>query len=359
MAGRLTTYLGTAPGVGKTYAMLGDARLRSDSGQRVVVGWIERHGRSETSDQGSDLEMIEPMTTTYRDHEFAELDTDAVISARPDLAVVDELAHSWPDGSRKRWMDVANLLDAGIDVFTSLNVANLLSARDYVARITGAGSVESVPDDIIRSGDVVLIDLPPDALRRRLASGKVFSAEQVGGALGQYFQTSNLEALSELGRAWVSGNLEEVADDLLSRRGLAPLVQHPVVVAGVSGSSWGETVILRASELAAENKSDLLVVHANLADGTPSRHPELLAYYRQLTEGIDGTYVEVDGESAAGALAEQTKTRDVAAFVVARHRSRLGETLRGSVARRLRRMVPGVPVEEVTERAETANGPDA
>jgi two-component system sensor histidine kinase KdpD len=350
-SGRLTTYLGTAPGVGKTYSMLAEARRRAGNGERVVVGWVEPHDRPETLAQLADLEMVAPVSVTYRGHDFPEVDVEAVLATNPEVVVVDELAHSWPDGGRKRWMDVDRLLEAGVDVLTSLNVANLLSARDYVARVTGAGSVESVPDDVVRAGEVVLIELPAESLRSRLASGKVLSAEQVGGALGEYFRVSNLDALSRLGRAWISDTIEEIGDDLLNQRGLAPLNPRSVVMAGVSESPWGEAVILRAAQLACDNDSDLLVVHTRVTDGAVPRHLELLDYYRQLAEGLGGSYIEVEGESPAGVLAEEASARAVSTVVVARHRSTLSELVRGSVARSLRRLRPELQLEEVHDRA--------
>jgi two-component system sensor histidine kinase KdpD len=330
--------------------MLVEARRRLEAGERVMIGWVDAHDRSGTLAQVANLEVIPPLLTSYRDHEFAELDVAGILAASPDLVIVDELAHRWPDGSRTRWMDISNLLAAGIDIFTGLNVANLISTRDYAAQITGAGAVESVPDEFVRSGEVILVDPPADVLRRRLAAGSVFSALQVGGALGEYFRVSNLEAMSELARAWVSDEVVQVGEDLLARRGLASLAVRPVVMAGVSGSGWGEAVIQRAGQLACDQDSDLVVVHANIADGTALRHPEMLQYYRELTESLGGSFVEVDSESAARALADEASGRAVSAVVVARHRSRLSEAVRGSVARQLRRMLPGIHVEEVHDK---------
>ena len=146
--GRLRTYLGSAPGVGKTYSMLAEGRRRAEAGERVVVGWIERHGRSETRAQLGELDVIPPRQATYRGSVFPELDVDGVLVAQPDLVLVDELAHSVPDTGRRRWEDVAELLAAGLDVATTANVANLESVRDYAARLTGVGVVESIPDQI-------------------------------------------------------------------------------------------------------------------------------------------------------------------------------------------------------------------
>jgi two-component system sensor histidine kinase KdpD len=338
-SGRLTTYLGTAPGVGKTYSMLTDARRRAADGERVVVGWIEHHDRPETVGQLGQLEVISPGHVDYRGHDFLELDLPAVMAAQADLVVVDELAHSLPDGSRRRWVDVADLLAGG-------------STRDYAAQITGAGTVESVPDDFVRSGDVVLVDLPADALRRRIAAGQVYSADRVGGALADYFRVVNLEALSDLGRAWLAGNLDEVGPDLLARRGLSGAAPRPVVVAGVSGSPWSEAVIRRAVELASEEDADLLVVHARTADGVTRPSRDALDHYREMTEQMGGSYTEVAGEPPAQAIADMARERGASRVVVARHRSRLGELARGSVARQLQRLLPGTPVEEVHEASQ-------
>lgn len=349
--GQLTTFLGTAPGVGKTYAMLVEARRRATAGQRVVVGWLEQHQRPDTIDQLGELEMIAPARVVYREHQFDELDLPAVLAVKPGAVVVDELAHSTPDGTRKRWMDVAQLIDAGIDVLTTVNVANLLSARDYAARLTRAGAVESVPDELVRSGEVVLIDMPADALRRRITAGRVFSAEQVGGALAEYFRVSNLEALSQLGRAWMADSVTDVGDDLMAQRGLAEPASRPVVIAGVSDSEWGEAVIRRATELACDEDADLLVVHTRVADGSLRKNSGTLERHRKLTEQMGGDYIEVEGESPARALAAQADGRAVSRFVVARHRSRLGELARGSVAGQLRRLKPDITLEEVRQRS--------
>jgi two-component system sensor histidine kinase KdpD len=348
--GRLTTYLGTAPGVGKTFAMLAEGRRRARAGEHVVVGWLELHDRPDTEAQLGDLPMMAPGRLTYRGHEFFDIDVASVLAAEPDGVIVDELAHSLPDGSRKRWMDAAQILEAGVNVLTSVNVANLVSARDYAARLTGAGVVESVPDDFVRSGEVVMVDLPADTLRRRIASGRVYSVDQQGGALAEYFRVSNLEALSRLGQAWLADTVAEVGAALLAERGLEDQAPRPVIVAGVSGSPWGEAVIRRAVALACDADADLVVVHANIADGTaPSAH-SLLPHYRELTTNLGGTYLEVDGESPGRALAEVARSSSASSVVVASHRSRLGALLRGSVAGQLRRLLPGIAVEEVQER---------
>jgi len=345
--GRLRTYLGTAPGVGKTYAMLHDGRRRSEGGERVVVGWIERHGRAETRAQLGNLEVVPPRSVDYRGRRFDELDVAAVMTRQPDVVVIDELAHTHVDGTRKRWEDAAELLTAGVSVMTTVNVANLVSARDYAARVTGVGTVESVPDDFVRAGEVVLIDPPPEVLRRRIAAGNVYTADAVGGALATYFRMSNLAALSELTRAWMAGSLGEVGPAVLGGEGVGPLARRPTVLAGVSGSQWGEQVIRSAIVRAQEDDADLLVVHVNLADGLGRRGTNALDRYRDVTIEAGGHYAEVDGASVADTLAAVARERHATRIVVARHRSRLNELVRGSVASRIRSLVRGTPVDEV------------
>ena len=346
-SGGLRTYLGTAPGVGKTYAMLGEGQRRADGGDRVVIGWVEQHGRPGTEAQLRGLQIVSPRMLTYRGTTFPDLDVGAVIATGADLVLVDELAHSSPDGSRRRWEDVADLRAAGLDVLTTTNVANLRSVRDYAARLTGAGMVESVPDEFVRSGEVVLVDLPPEALRQRIASGQVFSGDRLGGALADYFRTSNLEALSELARAWMADRLATVGEELLARRGLVDPASRALVIAGVSGSEWGGRVLRRAAELAVEDDADLLVVHVNVADGLAHRRRLLLDRYRDRTAELGGTYAEIDGDAPASALAEIARARGAHRVVVARHRTRLGELVRGSVALRLRRLLPGITIDVV------------
>jgi two-component system sensor histidine kinase KdpD len=355
--GALRTYLGTAPGVGKTYAMLKEGRRRSERGERVVVGWVERHDRPETRAQLGELEVVAPRMVEYRGHAFPDLDTAAVLATGPEVVLVDELAHTLADGSRQRWEEVGDLLAAGADVLTTANVANLRSVRDYVARLTGAGTVESVPDEFVRAGDVVLVDLPAETLRRRISSGKVYSLDRVGGALADYFRASNLEALSELGRAWMEEKAEEVGDALLAVRGLVEPEQRALIVAGVSESTWGEPVIRRATRIAGGCDGDLLVVHVRVADGSAHRDRAALDRYRAMAIDVGGSYIEVDADSPADGLADVARSRGADRVVVARHRSRLGELARGSVASRLRRVLPDVPVMEVRRQEQAAAAP--
>jgi len=345
--GSLRTFLGTAPGVGKTYAMLAEGRRRARTGERVVVGWIDWHGRARTREQLGQLEVIAPRTVGYRGTVFTDFDAPAAIASGAEVVLVDELAHTVADRSRQRWQDVADVLHAGLDVVTTMNVAQLRSVRDFATRITGVGPVAWVPDEFVRSGEVVLVDLPAHALRARIAAGAVYSAEQVGGALAGYFRVANLRALSELGRAWVAGTVGAVADDLLARSGLAWPAAPSLVVAGDSGSGWGELVIRHAIQLARAGDAELLVVHVQITDSLPHPEDQNLRRHRELTAELGGSYTEITGSNPAQALADAARARGAATVVVGRHRSRLGELAHGSVAARLRRLLPETAIEEV------------
>ena len=345
--GSLRTYLGTAPGVGKTVAMLAEGQRRAGRSERVVVGWVEPHGRPETSRWLGRLEVLAPRRVAYRGTVFAELDVPAAVASGAQVVLVDELAHATADGRRQRWEDVADVLRAGVDVVTTVNVAHLRSVRDYAARITGVGSVACVPDEFVRAGEVMLVDLPPEALRARIASGVVYSAEQVGGALAEYFQAANLQALNELARAWVAGTAEAVGEDLLARRGLTEPSAPPVVVAGDSGSRWGEVVIRRAAQLARAEDAQLLVVHVQVTDGLTHPPGQDLDRHQKLTAELGGTYTRISGPTPAQALAETARAQGATTVVVGRHRSRLADLAHGSVSARLRRLLPTTAVEDV------------
>jgi len=265
----------------------------------------------------------------------------------PDLVLVDELAHTNADCGRRRWEDVRDLVDAGLDVITTVNVANLASVREFAAAITGTGLVERVPDDLLHSGEVILVDLTPELLRQRILSGRLFGAEAVGGALANYFRSSNLAALSALGHAWMDGTVDVVGQALLAEHGILDRPPRPVVVAAVRGSATGEAVIRRATALAGDEDADLLLVHVRIADGLRQGGTDRLEQYRRGAADAGGSYTEVDAPSAAQGLASAARQAGARWVVVGGPGSRLRDLVGGSVARRLRRLLAGVDVIEV------------
>src|SRR5881628_414020 len=210
--GQLRIYLGNAAGVGKTYDMLCEGHRRAERGADVVMGLVETHGRQHTAELVEGLEVVPRARLSYRGTSFEEMDLDAVLARKPQIALVDELAHTNVPGSRnaKRWQDVEELLEAGIDVISTVNIQHLESLNDVVEKITGVPQRETVPDAVVRAADQVeMVDMTPEALRRRMAHGNIYSAEKVDAALGNYFRVGNLTALRELALLWTADKVDE------------------------------------------------------------------------------------------------------------------------------------------------------
>src|SRR6516162_725655 len=222
--GKLRIYLGAAPGVGKTYAMLNEGGRRKSRGTDVVVGYVEPHERPNTVAQLRDLEVVPRKKIEYRGQTFEEMDVDAILARKPAQALVDELAHTNVPGSKnaKRWEDIQELLDAGIDVISTVNIQHLESLNDVVQGITGIVQRETIPDAVVRAADQVeLVDMAPEALRRRMAHGNIYAADKVDAALGNYFRVGNLAALRELALLWVADKVDEGLQDYRERHGIA------------------------------------------------------------------------------------------------------------------------------------------
>ncbi|WP_433336055.1 DUF4118 domain-containing protein [Spirillospora sp. CA-294931] len=308
--GTLRVYLGAAPGVGKTYAMLAEARRRCERGTDVVAGFVETHGRARTAELLDGLEVVPRRTLEYRDAAFTELDVAAVIARRPMVALVDELAHTNVPGSRheKRWQDIEEILDAGIDVISTVNVQHLESLNDVVERITGVAQRETVPDAVVRRAEQIeLVDMTPEALRRRMAHGNVYAPEKVDAALANYFRVGNLTALRELALIWLADRVDEGLARYRDQHGITrPWEARERIVVALTGGPEGETLIRRAARIAARaGHADLLAVHATrsdgLADGGSGR---ALARQRALVEDLGGTYHQVVGDDVPSALLE-------------------------------------------------------
>ncbi|MGC4763129.1 DUF4118 domain-containing protein [Micromonospora sp. DT46] len=305
--GELRIYLGAAPGVGKTYAMLEEARRRAERGTDVVVGLVETHGRPQTAAMVGDLEVLPRRVVTYRGAAFTEMDLDAVLARRPEVAVVDELAHTNVPGSRheKRWQDVRELLDAGITVLSTVNVQHLESVNDVVARITGTTQRETVPDAVVRAAEQVeLVDMTPEALRRRMAHGNIYRPDRIDAALGNYFRIGNLTALRELALLWLADKVDEQLGAYRAQQGISETWEaRERVVVALTGGPEGATLIRRAARVAARSKgADLLAVHVARSDGLAGADPAQLARQRVLVESLGGTYHQVLGADIPAAL---------------------------------------------------------
>ena len=305
--GRLRVYLGAAPGVGKTFAMLSEGHRRAARGTDVVVGFAETHGRQHTAELLEGLEVVPRRQLDHRGASFAEMDTEAIIRRRPGVALVDELAHTNVPGSghEKRWQDIQDLIDVGIDVISTVNIQHLESLNDVVEKITGVLQRERVPDAFVRGADQVeLVDMTPEALRRRLAHGNVYAAEKVDAALANYFRVGNLTALRELALLWTADKVDEGLQRYRAQQGIAGTWEaRERVVVALTGGPEGEALIRRAARIAARSAGgDLLALHVSRSDGLTGASPAALAAQRHLVETLGGTYHQVVGDDVADAL---------------------------------------------------------
>lgn len=333
--GRLRVYLGAAPGVGKTYAMLGEGHRRAERGTDVVVGFVETHGRRHTAELLEGLEVVRRHEITYRGAVFCEMDVDALLARRPKVALVDELAHTNIPGSRneKRWEDVEELLDAGIEVISTVNIQHLESLNDVVEKITGVPQRERVPDSVVRAADQVeLVDMAPEALRRRMAHGNIYTAEKVDAALGNYFRVGNLTALRELALLWTADKVDEAMQGYRVEHGINGTWEtRERVVVAVTGGPEGETLIRRATRIAARSAGgDLLAVHVTRSDGLTGASPAALVAQRQLVEDLGGTYHQIVGDDVSEALLEFARAENATQLVLgASRRSRVAALVSG------------------------------
>ncbi|SOE10649.1 two-component system, OmpR family, sensor histidine kinase KdpD [Streptomyces sp. 2323.1] len=307
--GKLRIYLGAAPGVGKTYAMLSEAHRRVERGTDLVVAFVEPHGRPRTEVMLHGLEQIPRRELAYRGAVFTEMDVDAVRERRPAVALVDELAHTNVPGSRngKRWQDIEELLEAGIDVISTVNIQHLESLGDVVESITGVRQRETVPDEIVRRADQIeLVDMSPQAIRRRMAHGNIYQSDKVDAALSNYFRPGNLTALRELALLWVADRVDEYLQEYRAEHSIRSTWQaRERIVVGLTGGPEGRTLIRRAARMAAKGSgSEVLAVYIARSDGLTSASPKELAVQRTLVEDLGGTFHHVIGEDIPSALLE-------------------------------------------------------
>jgi two-component system, OmpR family, sensor histidine kinase KdpD len=305
--GRLRIYLGAAPGVGKTYAMLSEAHRRVERGTDCVVAFVEHHGRSRTEVMLRGLEHVPRRELEYRGTRFEEMDLDAVLARRPRVALVDELAHTNVPGARnaKRWQDVEELLAAGIDVISTVNIQHLESLGDVVESITGVRQRETVPDEVVRrAGQIELVDMEPEALRRRMAHGNVYQPDKVDAALSNYFRPGNLTALRELALLWVADRVDAYLKQYRSDHRVSKIWgSRERIVVGLTGGPEGRTLIRRAARLAEKGAGgEVLAVYIARSDGLTSASPKELAVQRTLVEDLGGTFHHVVGDDIPAAL---------------------------------------------------------
>ncbi len=358
--GRLRIYLGSAPGVGKTYEMLQEARRRKERGTDVVVGFVETHGRPQTAAQIGDLEIVPPREVLYKGVTLREMDTDAVLRRRPRVALVDELAHTNAPGSRheKRYEDVEDILAAGIDVISTLNIQHIESLNDTVQQFSGVAVRETVPDWVLNeAAQVELIDITPEALIQRMTHGNIYPPAQAQRALDNFFTPGNLTALRELA---LRATAKEVEDDLdrFMREGQiqGPMAVTDRVMVAVDHRKSDKTLIRRGWRLASALKAALIVVTVEPERGprqaqTIEEERQLRASL-QLADDLGATVVRLRGNIVDELVAYAQANRVTQVVIGHPTHSRWYEFLHGSVSRDLLRRLPGVDVHVYADRGD-------
>ncbi len=361
--GRLKVFLGYAPGVGKTYTMLSEAHRRAARGEDVVIGFVEPHDRKETSDLVVGLEQVPLKLIEYRGKTFEELDTAAVIARAPAWALVDELAHTNVPGTKheKRWQSVEEILAAGIDVITTVNVQHLESLNDTVFQITGVRVQETVPDSVVdRAEEIVLVDLTAAALLNRLQRGVVYDLDKIPGALQNFFKRGNLVALRELA---LRKTAEEV-DDYLEKYLVDHEPEHPWgtedrVVVCVRPGDQAKKMIRRGYRLAKRFQGEFWTLHVK----TPGqviggRRHDLQALF-DLTTALGGKVMEVDGDSVAVEILRFAREKRATFIVMGQSkRSRMHEIAHGSLVARIMRESDHVDLLVVADPSKTSRAPE-
>jgi two-component system sensor histidine kinase KdpD len=348
--GTLRIYLGAAPGVGKTFAMLHEGHRRAERGTDVVIGLVETHGRAKTDEAIDGLEIVPRRTLDYRGITTTELDLGAVLARRPEVALIDELAHTnvvdptditGPDDEAeapahaKRWQDVETLLDAGIDVITTVNVQHLESLNDVVESITGVRQTETVPDGVVRAADAVeLVDMSPQSLRRRMAHGNIYSADKVDTALSRYFREGNLAALRELALLWLADRVDEGLDRYRGAHGIeATWATRERVVVAVSGAAESTALMRRAARIATRSAGgEWLAVYVTRRDGLSGVSADSLEALRAKAHDLGGSFHAVVAADVAEGLLDFARGVNATQVLVgASRRSRLSALVRPGV----------------------------
>jgi two-component system, OmpR family, sensor histidine kinase KdpD len=352
-AGRLKVFLGAAPGVGKTYAMLQNARRLKDEGVDVVVGLVETHSRAETSALVHGLEVLPRRTVEHRGRSIEEFDLDAALARKPKLIIVDELAHSNAPDSRhpKRWQDVQELLDAGIDVWTALNIQHLESLADVVSRITGVVVRETVPDRVLQEAtDVVLVDLTPDELIQRLNEGKVYVPETARRATQNFFTPGNLTALRELALRRTAERVDDQMVDYLRQKAIeGPWAASERLLACVGPDEVSERVIRRASQLATGlNAPWTAVTVETVGQAADAKRANQLAKLFSLAERLGGETMRLQGSDYTTEILRLARRENVTQIVLGQSRAGLLQRIRGrSLPEALMRHAGGIEIHVV------------
>ncbi|HXJ14062.1 MAG TPA: universal stress protein [Candidatus Limnocylindrales bacterium] len=350
-------FLGYAPGVGKTYSMLSEAIRRKSRGEDVVIGIIETHGRKGIQELAAQLEPVPRKKITYKGTPFEEMDIDAILTRRPGVVLVDELAHTNIPGSRhrKRYEDVQELLAAKIDVVSTLNIQHIESIAPTVRAITGVTVRETVPDWVpLSATETVMVDLTPEALVNRMRRGDVYGKEKVEQSLKNFFRRGNLIALRELALRQVAEQVDRSLETYMDAKQIRENwgVRERLAVC-VSGSPTGQYLIARAARMARRLDAELYVVHVLREFATREEDPKILEANLRFAENLGALVVRLKGRSVADAIADFVRSKHITQVIFGRALVRdWKKFLYLSVVHRFLRESPAVDIHIVTQEPE-------
>ena len=357
--GQLRVYLGLAPGVGKTYKMLDEGWRRRERGSDVVAGYIETHRRPHTESQVRDLEIVPRKLVDYRGTTMEEMDLEAVLERRPELVLVDELAHTNAPGCThaKRWEDVESLLEAGIDVITTVNIQHLESVNDVVEKITGIAQRETVPDFVVRrANQIELVDITPEALRRRMAHGNIYPADKIDASLSNFFRSGNLTALRELSLLWLADRVEDSLQDYLDAHGITETWEtRERLIVAVTGSPSDEVLLRRAARIASRNHAEIVAVHVIDSGAMRERNSDT-SLARGLVAEFEGTFQEIIDEDIASALVAFARAERGTQIILGSTRKVRPWRLAGGVVEKVLRQVRDLDVHIIAVSDEGGTG---
>jgi two-component system sensor histidine kinase KdpD len=352
-------FLGYAPGVGKTYSMLSEALRRKSRGEDVVIGIVETHGRKGVQELASQLEAVKRKQLDYKGTMFEEMDVDAILERRPEVVLVDELAHTNIPGSkhRKRYEDVQELLAAKIDVISTLNIQHIESLAPTVRAITGITVRETVPDWVpLSASETLMVDLTPEALQNRMKRGDVYSHEKVEQSLKNFFRRGNLIALRELALRQVAEQVDRSLESYMDAKDIRQNwgVRERIAVC-VSGSPAGQYLIARAARMARRMDAELYVLHVQREFAPREENPKILEANLRFAENLGAQVVRLKGQSVADTIAEFVRGKHVTQVIFGRAPIRdWRKYLYLSAVHRFLRDSPPVDVHIVTQESEEA-----
>ncbi|NNN08445.1 MAG: sensor histidine kinase KdpD [Acidimicrobiaceae bacterium] len=353
--GQLRVYLGLAPGVGKTYKMLDEGWRRRERGADVVAGYVETHRRPHTESQLRDIEVIARKRYEYRGASLEEMDLEAVLVRAPQVVLVDELAHTNAPGSahEKRWQDVDALLEAGIDVITTVNIQHLESVNDVVEKITGIVQRETVPDFVVRRAEQIeLVDITPEALRRRMAHGNIYPADKIDASLSNFFRSGNLTALRELSLLWLADRVEDSLQSYLDAHGITETWEtRERLIVAVVGNEADEILLRRAARIASRNHAEIVAIHVIDSGAMRSRNSDT-TLARELVEEFEGTFHEVIDEDIANALVAFARAERGTQIILGSSRTKRTWHLPGGVIEKVLRLARDLDVHIIAVTTE-------